>query len=271
MKPAAFDYAKPASAADAVKLLAAGEGGAKVIAGGQSLGPMLNLRLARPQLLVDVRRIPELNEVRQTPGGFFVGSCVTHAAIEDGAVPDFTRGLMKKVAGGIAYRAVRNQGTLGGSVCHADPAADWISAMLLLSAVAIVEGPAGRAEIGFDRFVTGPFSTQLDPAQILVGLRVPGVSEHARWSYCKFCRKPGEFAEAIGALLRDDRSGTCRAVIGGGSARPRVIEDAWFIAERYDPERVAAALESADGTDDRCEAQLRSAVLGRAASQLAAA
>jgi hypothetical protein len=109
MKAAAFDYARPQSIREAVALLAGSEG-ARIIAGGQSLGPMLNLRLVQPGLLVDVRHIPELNEVRSTPDGCIVGSCVTHAAVEDGEVPDFTQGFMREVAAGIAYRAVRKPG-----------------------------------------------------------------------------------------------------------------------------------------------------------------
>lgn len=270
MKPAVFDYARPTSIAAAVELLAASKVSAKVIAGGQSLGPMLNLRLAQPELLVDIRHIRELNGTRPTQDGFIVGSCVTHAAIEDGDVPDFTSGFMRKVAAGLAYRAVRNRGTIGGSVCHADPAADWLVAMLLLSAVAMVEGPGGSLEIGFDRFVTGPFSTRLDPAQILVGLRIPRLSERARWSYYKFCRKPGEFAEAIGAVLHDDRSGICRAVIGATNGTPYLIENARFVAEQYDSERVDAALEAAGVAHDPYEMQIHQVVLKRAAALLAA-
>ncbi|HZM44325.1 MAG TPA: FAD binding domain-containing protein [Burkholderiales bacterium] len=269
MKAAAFDYARAGSITAAVDLLSASEGRAKVIAGGQSLGPMLNLRLAQPALLVDIRHIRELNEIRQTEEGCIVGSCVTHAAVEDGEVPDFTRGFMKKVAAGIAYRAVRNRGTIGGSVCHADPAGDWVVALTLLSAVALIEGPGGRSEMSLQEFVTGPFSTQLDPAQILVGMRIPRLAAQARWSYYKFCRKPGEFADAIGAILHDG-SGACRAVIGATSGAPRVIEDARFLVERSDPGRMGSALEAAGVAHDPYEMQIHSVVLKRAAAQLAA-
>jgi aerobic carbon-monoxide dehydrogenase medium subunit len=270
VKAPAFDYARPESVAAAVGLLAGSKGVAKVIAGGQSLGPMLNLRLAQPELLVDVRHIRELNEVRETPAGWIVGSCVTHAAVEDGEVPDFTRGFMKKIAAGIAYRAVRNRGTIGGSVCHADPAADWVTALKLLSAVALVEGPGGRSETGLAEFITGPFGTRLSPEQILVGIRIPALSPHARWSWCKICRKPGEFADAIGAILRDDRSGICRAAIAAADGGACLIEDARFVTERYDPQRVRTALAAAGVAHDAYDMQIRSVVLKRAAAQLAA-
>src|ERR1700754_524742 len=142
MKPVAFDYEKPADLALAVNLLASSEGVGKIVAGGQSLGPMLNLRLAQPTLLVDVRALERLRDVTLTDDALVLGACTTHAAIEDGLVPDVTRGFMQRVAHDIAYRAVRNRGTIGGSLCHADPAADWVSAMMLLSAVFIGAGPA---------------------------------------------------------------------------------------------------------------------------------
>src|SRR5829696_7047484 len=102
---------------------------------------MLNLRLAQPRLVVDVRRIRELQDVTETAESVFLGSCITHAAIEDGRVPDPSRGLMREVAANIAYRAVRNHGTIGGSLCHADPAADWPNVLPVLAAVALIDGP----------------------------------------------------------------------------------------------------------------------------------
>ena len=138
MKAARFDYVKAASTAEVVSLLAQSDGMGKVVAGCQSLGPMLNLRLAQPELLVDVRGIPEMTRFSHEDGALVLGACVTHAAIEDGGVPDVTRGLMPFVAHSIAYRAVRNRGTIGGSLAHADPAADWVSVMALLDAQCIV-------------------------------------------------------------------------------------------------------------------------------------
>ncbi len=139
MKPAAFDYEKPRSLDAAVKLLATSDGAAKVIAGGQSLTPVLNFRLAQPSLLVDVRGLPELAGVKEEADAIVLGATTTHAQIEDGRVPDPTNGLLRRVARGIAYRAVRNRGTLGGSLAHADPAADWLNVMALLDAEVLVQ------------------------------------------------------------------------------------------------------------------------------------
>jgi carbon-monoxide dehydrogenase medium subunit len=117
VKPARFDYARPASLGEAVALLGTRGGVVKCLAGGQSLGPMLNLRLVQPDLLVDITHIPELTRVEEDGDGLLLGACTTHAAIEDGRV-------LPAVAHGIAYRAVRSRGTIGGSLAHADPAAD---------------------------------------------------------------------------------------------------------------------------------------------------
>ena len=128
MKPAPFEYARPQTVGEAVRLLAATPD-AKVLAGGQTLGPMLNLRLAQPAVLVDIGRIPELAAVTEDRDAITIGATVTHAAIEDGRISDPTGGFLAQVARGIAYRAVRTRGTIGGSLAHADPAADWLSAL----------------------------------------------------------------------------------------------------------------------------------------------
>ena len=132
MKPVAFDYARPASGRRRRCGLLAGNADAKVLAGGQTLGPMLNLRLAQPALLVDITRIPELAARHEDGDAITIGATVTHAAIEDGRVPDPTGGFLARVARGIAYRAVRTRGTIGGSLAHADPAADWLACLAAL-------------------------------------------------------------------------------------------------------------------------------------------
>ena len=159
MKPAAFDYARPASIAEALQMLAA-RPDAKVLAGGQTLGPMLNLRLAQPALLVDITRIPELAAVSEDADAVTIGATVTHAAIEDGRVPDPTGGFLAKVARGIAYRAVRTRGTIGGSLAHADPAADWLSCLAALGAEVVIAGSKrNAAREPLARFVRGALET----------------------------------------------------------------------------------------------------------------
>ena len=192
MKAAKFDYERPADLDGALRLL--GGGGdvyAKVLAGGQSLGPMLNLRLAQPGLLVDVTRIPELTRVEDDGEALVLGACVTHAMIEDGKVPDVTGGALPSVAGAIAYRGVRNRGTIGGSVAHADPAADWPTALSALGAEAVVRGPSGSRTVPVSEFIVGVFETVMGEDEILEAIRIPKLSADARWGYYKVCRKPG--------------------------------------------------------------------------------
>ena len=222
MKAPAFDYAQPKDVAEALQLLSVE--GAKAAAGTQSLGPMLNLRVAHPTLLVDVRGIDELRFVSQNQDSVTMGACVTHAEIEDRRVPDPTRGLMPSVAANISYRAVRNRGTIGGSLAHADPAADWPTALTLLGAVALIAGPRGRRELPVESFIQGIFTTALDAQELLVAIRIPKRSPRARYGYWKFCRKAGEFAQAIGAALHDPERNETRAVIGAIDGPPHLMK-----------------------------------------------
>src|SRR5690606_8906257 len=147
MKPAAFELVRASSVAEAIRCLSASEGMARVMAGGQSLMPMLNLRLAAAAQIIDLSKIEELNTVEVDGELATYGARITHAQFEDGDVLDVTRGLMRKVASGIAYRAVRNRGTLAGSIALCDPSADWVSTMLALDAqVEIVNSERTRVE-----------------------------------------------------------------------------------------------------------------------------
>jgi carbon-monoxide dehydrogenase medium subunit len=223
MKACAFDYARPRDVDEALRLLATEN--SKPMAGSQSLGPMLNLRVLQPSLLVDLRNIGELRAVKDEKDSVTLGACVTHAQIEDGQVPDPTGGFMREVASNIAYRAVRNRGTVGGSLVHADPAADWPSALILLGATALIAGSGGRREIPMEKFLTGLFETALSAQEILVGVRIPKRSKAARFGYWKFCRKAGEVPQAIGGALRDPERKETRAVVGATSGAPRLFLD----------------------------------------------
>jgi len=211
MKPVAFDYTRPANLADAMQILS-GDSGVKPIAGGQSLGPMLNLRLARPGALVDVSRLPELLSIGETAQSVTLGACVTHAAIEDGETPEPMGGFIRHVAGGIAYRVIRNKGTLGGSLAHADPAADWLTALTAADATLTIARPRAANEapksifdqfrrkpgerpsaiafrkIDIRRFVAGAYTTALKADELLISVESPKASSSVRWGYDKFCR-----------------------------------------------------------------------------------
>lgn len=272
MKPVRFDYARPADLAAALALAARDDATVKFIAGGQSLGPMLNLRLVQPDLLVDITAIAELKRVDETTDALILGSCITHADIEDGRVPDVTGGAMRSVAAGIAYRAVRNRGTVGGSLAHADPSADWMSALAALGAQAIARGARKERRIPVETLMTGVFESGLEPGELLTGVEIRRLSPAARWGYYKHCRKTGELAHAIGAYLHDPERGVTRAVIGATGTRPLVFGDAAGVfgggapGGAIDRDFVERAM-TAYGMTDPIEQQIHFACLRRAVAQ----
>ena len=223
MKSAAFGYSRARSTAHAMELLDR-HPGSRLIAGGQSLGPMLNLRLARSERLVDIRQCPELRRYAETNDAVVYGAGITHAEIEDGAVPDPSPGWLRRAARNIAYRAIRNRGTIGGSLAHADPAADWPVVLAAVGAEVWIEGPAGLRAESLASFLRGPFATSLAPGEILIAVRVPRPSPSARFGYCKLAAKSGEFAQALAVVLEDPARGTNRAVVGAIERVPLVIE-----------------------------------------------
>ncbi|MDE0460384.1 MAG: FAD binding domain-containing protein [Chromatiales bacterium] len=225
MKAAPFGYARARDATHAVELLAAAEGYAKVVAGGQSLGPMLNLRLVEPDLLVDVRACPDLRRCRDDGESILFGAAVTHSEIEDGAVPDPCHGWLAAAARRIAYRAVRNRGTIGGSIAHADPAADWLVVLLLIGAEAVVLGPEGMRTTALAEFVAGPFLTTLGEDEVLCAIRAARRSNRARYGYRKTAIRVGEFASAFCVAIDDPERGESRAVLGAIERTPIVVDD----------------------------------------------
>ncbi|MCH8997963.1 MAG: FAD binding domain-containing protein, partial [Proteobacteria bacterium] len=189
MKPAPFDYERPASLGDAVALLGTGERVAKCLAGGQSLGPMLNLRLVQPDLLVDITRIPELTRVEENGDWLLLGACTTHAAIEDRRVPDVTGGVLPAVAAGIAYRAVRTRGTIGGSLAHADPAAELPALSVALDAqFTLAREGSERVVNAADFFVTF-FTTAKEQEEVLTEVRIPPLGPGWGWGFQEVSRR----------------------------------------------------------------------------------
>lgn len=223
MKPVAFTLETPTDLPSALDNLAKPDTETKIIAGGQSLGPMLNLRLARPERLVEIARIDALREIRETDGYVEFGAATRHAEIEDALTPAPIDGMMSYVASGIAYRAVRNKGTIGGSLCHADPAADWVTAMTALDADLVIAGrDAQTRTVPMLQFMQGAYRTVLEHDEILTAVRIPKYSGQAVWGYYKVCRKVGEFADAIAAWVADPKKRYSRVVFGAGSGAPLV-------------------------------------------------
>jgi len=262
MKPAPFELARPTNLAEAAAALARDPGAARLLAGGQSLGPMLNLRLVRPAMLVAIAHLRELGAVAEDADAVTIGAAVTHSAIADGRTPDIG-GILARIAQGIAYRAVRNLGTIGGSLCHADPAADWLTTLTALDASVLTFSEAGGRAIPLAQFVIGAFRTALAPGEIVQAVRVPRPSPQARWGYYKACRKPGEFAHAMAAVLDDPSRGVRRAVIGATGGPPVVLE-----GERVTPAAAEEALRDAglDSVARRMQAVALKRTLAEAAA-----
>ncbi len=266
MKAAAFAYARPTDSREAGVLLRQSAGLGKIISGGQSLGAMLNLRLAQPELLVDVGAIASLRECVATTDAVILGANTTHAAIEDGLVPDPSNGLMPYVAAGIAYRAIRNRGTLGGSLAHADPAADWVNLMALLEASYHVEGPDGVRVVAAGEWMSGAFTTALRDDEVLTAVRIPRLSSAARWSYYKVNRKTGEFAQALAAIIDDTARGWCRGLVGATDGTPYVF-DATALVRTPGPGAAAPHLAAAGLEPGTYEYQIHLVALLRAVAR----
>ena len=240
MKPAAVDYARPRSLSEALEFLARPNVEARVMAGGQSLVAMMNLRVASPGLLVDIARLPDLRSVTEEDSTVFYGACVTHAMIEDRIGPDPSGGLMPKVAETLAYRAIRNRGTIGGSLALADPAAEWPSVLAALDATAIIEGWNGKKAVACRDFVTGIYETRLGIGEILAAIWVPKLSPAARWGYIKLARKTGDFALSLAVAVRDPARGYARVVLGAADGPPLILDATSRFAARGTPDPKAA-------------------------------
>lgn len=278
MKPAPFAYVRPASLDEALAILSKKEGVVKIIAGGQSLGPMLNLRLVAPDVIIDISGLPELKRAETRDGDLILGACVTHADVEDSRVPDVTKGAMRRVATAIAYRAVRNRGTIGGSLSHADPSADWVSALAALGARVTLHSLRGAREVAVADFVLGALESALASDEIVESIHVPALPKSARWGYVKACRKPGEFAHAIAAVMIEPERASARIVMGAVEAAPIVVTEADELFDgrvdgdfsgRFDPSAADALLAKA-GVVDAASRHIHVATLRRAVAEAAA-
>ena len=252
MKPVNFTYHRAASVEDALERLAACGDGAKLLGGGQSLGPMLNLRLARPSELVDISAVAELRGIESGRVSVIVGAAATHAEIEDRPASDPIEHAMREVAAGIAYRAVRNRGTIGGSIVHADPAADWSCFLLCADARVRIRGPGGEREVRMQDFTRSAYTTVLAPGEIVTRLEIPRTTGRSRFGFYKLCRKTGELAEAMGAVLVDPARRRCRVVSGAVGSRPVSLPAAarWLAATAAAPEQETLRAEIAECTGE---------------------
>ncbi|MGC2521918.1 MAG: FAD binding domain-containing protein [Stellaceae bacterium] len=203
MKPAPFDYACPATVAEAVALLAAYDGEAKPIAGGQSLMPLLAFRLAAPKLLVDLRKLPGLDRIVVGTDGVRIGARVRWRDIEDDPRLAAAHPLLRAMVAHVAHYQIRNRGTVGGSLAHADPAAEMPGVAVACDATIAVVGAAGAREIAAADFFLGPLTTALAADEIITEIRLPAWPAGRCWGFEEFARRRGDFALAGIAAFYD--------------------------------------------------------------------
>ncbi|MDH3444740.1 MAG: xanthine dehydrogenase family protein subunit M [Deltaproteobacteria bacterium] len=224
MIPAAFDYFVPQTLEDALSALAAHGEDAKILAGGHSLLPLMKLRLANPKLLVDLRKIPGLGDVRQEGDKIIIGALTTHYQIESSALIRKKCPLLSETARTIGDVQVRNRGTIGGSLSHADPAADWPAAVLALEGEIKVVGPKGERRLAAGDFFRGPMTSAMEATDILTEIHVPAFATRCGGAYAKMAQQASGFAVVGAAVwLRLNSKGSCEEVgvgVTGLSEKP---------------------------------------------------
>ena len=222
MFAAEFEYRKAGSIADAVRLLSENPG-AKLLAGGHSLIPLMRFRLARPEVVIDIGGIDGLRGIRITDGTINIGALTTHAEIANSADVQQANGLLAEAAGGIGDPAVRNRGTIGGNLAHADPASDWATVLTALGATVSVQGPSGSRTIAAGDFVEDAFATALAEDELITTVSVPVLAANQRAEYAKMAHPASFYAVVGGAVVVTMDGNRCTAAsvaVGGLTPRP---------------------------------------------------
>ena len=224
MKPPSFEYAAPNTVAEAVSLLQQHGGEAKILAGGQSLMPLLNMRFARPSALVDLRQVADLDGIREANGGLAIGAMTTKRAVERSELVKSRQPLLHGATLWIAHPQIRNRGTVGGSMAQADPAAEYPAVALALDAEFRAAGPGGERSIAAEDFFVTYLTTALDENEVLTEVRVPALPERTGWSIQEVARRHGDFA-MVGAAVTvtlggNGRCSDARVVLFGVGPTP---------------------------------------------------
>lgn len=228
MKPATFTYHAPATLAEALRLLAEFGDTVKVLAGGQSLVPLMNFRLVRPEHVVDIGRVAALRYIQDEDGFLRTGALTTHAEIECSPLFQARCPLAPAAARHIGHSAIRNRGTVGGSVAHADPSAEWPLVLTCTGGSIVTEGPGGRRTIPAREFFLGYLTTALLPGELVVEVQFPALPAGAGWSFQEIARRHGDFAlvaaAAVVTLDGAGRIGSARLALAGASPAPMLVE-----------------------------------------------
>jgi carbon-monoxide dehydrogenase medium subunit len=229
VKAASFGYLAPSSREEALDALRHYGPDAKVLAGGQSLVPLLAMRLARPAVVVDLNRIPDLAYVRPARGGLAIGAMTRQRAVEHDPRVAARAPLLREAVRWVGHPQIRNRGTIGGSLAHADPAAELPAAAVVLDARLVLASARGTRTVAARDFFTGYLTTALEPDEVLVEVRVPALPDRTGWAFLEVARRHGDFAlVGVAALLRGDADGRVSdarlAFVGVSHGPVRVVE-----------------------------------------------
>jgi|SRR5215211_613882 len=259
MYPGRFEYFAPATLDEALSTLDRLGDEAKVLAGGQSLIPLMKLRFAAPAALVDINRIGGLDRLSEEDGELRIGALVRHKTCERSELLRGRLGVLGDAAPQISDPIVRNMGTVGGSLAHADPQGDWGSALLAADARVVAERSSGRREIPLEEFFHGPFTTALEPDEVITEVRVPDPGQKAAGTYLKLERKVGDFA-TVGVAVQVSfsngsvsRAGIALTGVGPKNARATQAEQALTGAELDDDAIREAARLAAEDAEPRSD------------------
>ena len=262
MYPAAFDYHAPSSVAEVLGLLGRLGDDAKVLAGGHSLVPMMKLRLAQPKHVIDLKKVPGLAGIKEEGGALVIGALTTHWQVESSPIVREKCPVLSDTAGVIGDPAVRNLGTMGGALAHADPAADYPATMIALGAEMICEGPKGRRTVKVDDWFKGLMSTALAENELLVQVRIPATPAGTGGAYLKFPHPASRFAVVgVAAVVTLDGKGVCtKARVGLTGAGTHAVRakgvEGGLTGKALDAATIeAAAQKGADGVDVQADLQ----------------
>jgi aerobic carbon-monoxide dehydrogenase medium subunit len=259
VKPQAFKYEAPTSVADTLTLLSEYGEGAKVLAGGQSLVPMMSFRLARPDLLIDINRVEGLAHITRDEGELRIGTLVRHSALTRPVIEDPMGRLLATAGQHVGHLPIRERGTFGGSLVHADPAAEWCLLAATLSAQLVLQSVRGRRTVAAEEFFRSTFVTTIEPDELLVEVRIPLLGNNARVAFREFSRRVGDFAMVAvavvvvleGTTIRDARIGL--GAVGGRPIRAHEAETLLRgapVSSAAIREAAAVAARDADPTGD---------------------
>jgi aerobic carbon-monoxide dehydrogenase medium subunit len=262
MYPAAFEYHTPTNVKDALGLLGRYKDDAKLLAGGHSLVPMMKLRLAQPKHLIDLRKVPGLSGIKEDGGTIVLGAMTTHWQMESSSLLKSKCAILSETASIIGDPAVRNLGTIGGSIAHADPAADQPATFIALGAEMVCEGAKGRRTVKVDDWFQGLMSTALHEDEILVEIRVPAWPAGTGGAYLKFPHPASRFAVVgVAAMVTLDKEGKCTKVgVGVTGAGTKAVRgkgvEAGVTGKKLDAATIeAAAQKGAEGVDVQADLQ----------------